>query len=256
MKGQIEQSYHQLPKSIQLPEGIREGLGVLSKKSIATGTEWVAAVTHSGDEYQVLPLGHQAEGEVLIPIVNLSSNARILNKKIDPEFVREESITNEWTFRYTPNEQGIYYRGSILYLLTRRILVDNPDLILPIHPPDMVIAEEDFLGVTHTHPFRDLLSHLPSLHDARDFVLGSSALLSELIISSTRVALLVKSRDTQHFEYNPDRSSYLSNQELIDQIELGKGRTYLEILRKNCRLFRIGLYSGELNSPELPLALF
>lgn len=254
----VECKYDQLPSSIQLPKRIHHGLASLWNRSTRTKTEWIGAATHSIHGYQILPLGHQAEGEVLIPIVNLSYIAQRINRNIDPDFVKGECLTSEWDIRHKPNRDGVYYRGSILYLLPRIILAGNPDLVLPILPPkDIVLPEEEISGVAHTHPPKDSLSHLPSLHDVRDFVLGASPVIQfELIISGKAVALLSKSRDTQHFEYNLDRSNYLNMQEMADEIELEKGRAFLDVLQQNCQHYRLGLYEGKLNSPEPLLPVF
>lgn len=173
MISHIEQGYNQLPPFIQLPESLRQGLDCLWDKSTGTQTEWVGTIIRSNDGYQVLPLGHQAEGMVTVPITDLLHNAKTTGREIDKDFVRRECAESDWEIRHTPNEQGIHYQGAILYLLPRRILTDQPDLFLPIlSAEDMVKPEEEFLGIAHSHSGPDSLNQLPSLTDIRRSVLG------------------------------------------------------------------------------------
>ncbi len=120
---------------------------------------------------------------------------------------------------------------------------------------DRIIPEEEFLGIAHSHFFRDSLSHLPSLQDVRHFVFGSLPIFFEQVVSYENVSLLVKSKDATHFQSHPERVSHLNTQKLTDNFELEEGRTYLEVLQNNCKRYKLGLYSGKLNSAD-PLIPF
>lgn len=146
---QIECGFDQLPPYFKLPESIHDGMASIWDKSTCTGSEHVGAVTHSMDQYRILPLGHQAEGEVQMPIVSLSYQARLSDQAITREFMRVECGESEWAIRHAPNSDGVYYQGSILYLLPKLILEDHPDWIVPILPPgDMIMPEEECVGIT------------------------------------------------------------------------------------------------------------
>lgn len=246
----------ELPSSVWMPNSIRRGLNDLWKNSQKTQTEWVGAVVHTSDKDQVLPLGHQAPGRVIVPITNLTLTAKASHEVLNKEFIHRECVESGCDIRHLPNEDGAFYQGVMLYLLPRNLMSRYADLFPSIlSPGDHVLAEEDFLGVAHSHLSRGSFSYLPSLRDVRLAVFGLSTHLLEMVISNETVSLLVKCKDTPQFQSNPDRPIYLGRQERIDEVSLEEGQTYFDVLEKNCKSYRLGLYSGKLNSRK-PLTLF
>lgn len=252
-----EPRYDTLPPYIQLPESIREGLDDLWTKSTYTQTEWVCAILHANGKYEMIPLGHQAEGMVTVSVVDLLQ-AKPAGRKIDREFFDQEISESKMEIRYTPNEEGIYYKGAILYLLPQQILQDQSMLALmpDISPPDMIKAKEHFFGTAHSHSGPHQLSHLPSSIDARRSVLGKLHTTFDLVVSQSRVSLLLKTQDTPDFTWNPNRAIYLSQQELSDKIDLANGRPFLDLLQSICASNKLGLYEGDSGSNEPILSVF
>lgn len=245
----------ELPSSVWMPNSIRRGLNILWKNSQETQTEWVGALVHTSDKYQVLPLGHQAPGRVIVPITNLTLTAKASHEVLNKEFVHRECVESGWDIRHIPNKDGIFYQGSILYLIPRNLESRYASLFARVlSPGDFVLAEEDFLGVAHSHFSRGSFSYLPGLQDIRTVVFELSSHLLELVVSDGIVSVLVKCKDTPHLQSNCERPIYLNEQAKIDE-ELKDGQTYLDALKNSCNLYRLALYSGKLESRK-PLTKF
>lgn len=247
-----------LPSLPPLPPKIREGLIDLWQKSINTGTEWVAGVTKDG----LIPLGHQSEGMTTIPVIDILQRSLAEGVPFTEKFIADEIILGGTDIRQTPNEDGICYQGKVLFLLPSEKISDHV-VQLAESENSVVLNSKDFMGLAHTHPFRNCLSHLPSLWDVRDFIFQSFQTKTEFVTSALRFSLLTESPRTPNHRLDPDRSKYRLNQEIIDLLKfegyskkLPADSAFREVLRDNCFKYHLGLYEGSLTdtiSPLLPV---
>lgn len=247
--------HENLPSRPPLPPIIREGLIDLWLKSINTGTEWIAGVTKD----DLIILGHQSEGMTTIPVLDIFQRSLAERVPFTEKFIDDEIKHGGIDIRQTPNEDGICYQGKVLFLLPSEKISEHV-VELAESKNSVVLNSKDFMGLAHTHPFRNCLSHLPSLWDVRDFIFQSFPTQTELVTSAFRFSSLTKSPRTPNHRLNPNRLEYRSNQELIDLMtleryleELPTSLAFRRVLKDNCFRYHLGLYEGSLTNTIQPL---